>query len=209
MSEIIPGPAYRIRTQRALIRCWDPRDALMVKASIDENIDHLLTFMPWAASEPQSLEEKITLLRAFRGRFDLGQDFVYGVFTPDETRVIGGTGLHTRGAANTREIGYWIHKDFTRQGLATEISAALTKVAFEIDHVWRVEIKCAVENLASAAVARKLGYTREAILRQEIQLSDGLRHDEMYWTLLEAEYPSSPSASAVIEAYDAMERRIL
>lgn len=209
MTQTISGPAYRIHTQRTVIRCWDPKDAPMAKASVDENIAHLLTFMPWAADEPQPVEQKIALLRSFRGHFDLGQDFVYGIFNRDETRVLGGTGLHTRGKPNTREIGYWIHKDFTRQGLATEVSMALTKVAFEIDHVWRVEIICAVDNIASAAVPRKLGYTCEAVHRQEIILNDGQRHDEMYWTLLESEYPTSPSASAAIEAYDALGRRIL
>ena len=51
--------------------------------------------MPWAHDEPQSLDEKVALLRLFRGNFDLGQDFVYGVFSADESEVLGGTGLHT------------------------------------------------------------------------------------------------------------------
>ena len=52
--------------------------------------------MPWAADEPKPVEEKAELLRFFRGRFDLGEDFVYGVFARDESEVVGGTGLHTR-----------------------------------------------------------------------------------------------------------------
>jgi hypothetical protein len=38
----------------------------------------------------------VQLLRGFRGRFDLGQDFAYGIFVPDDSEVLGGTGLHTR-----------------------------------------------------------------------------------------------------------------
>jgi hypothetical protein len=34
--------------------------------------------MPFAHAEPQELQAKIERLRMFRGKFDLGQDFVYG-----------------------------------------------------------------------------------------------------------------------------------
>ena len=208
MTSPITTPPYRIKTLRTLIRCWDPKDAPMMKASVDENISHLITFMPWAANEPEDIDKKIELLRTFRGNFDLGQDFVYGVFNSTETRVIGGTGYHPRRGANALEIGYWIHKDFINQGLATEITAALTKVAFEFLEMRRIEIHCALENLASAAVPRKLGYTHEAVLRQRILLNDQQYHDAMVWTLLKDEYPSTPSVSAEIEAFDAMGRPI-
>ena len=52
--------------------------------------------MPWAEHEPQPLDQKVELLRTFRGGFDLGQDFVYGILAPDESQALGGTGLHTR-----------------------------------------------------------------------------------------------------------------
>lgn len=205
----IPGPAYRIETARLLIRCWNPADAPLLKAAVDANLDHLRRWMPWIAGEPTDIQAKIDTLRYFRGRFDLNQDFVYGIFTPDETRVVGGTGLHTRLGHNAREIGYWIHHEFINQGMATEVSAALTRVAFEIDRVARVEIHCDPENLASAAVPRKLGYTHEATLRRRSQNSDGSPSDSMIWTLHEDEYRSSPAAQAAIAAYDALGRRIL
>ena len=82
--------------------------------------------MPWANDEPEALQKKVDRLRSFRGKFDLGQDFIYGIFNQEESRVLGGTGLHTRVGAGAREIGYWIHQEFINQGLATEVSAALT-----------------------------------------------------------------------------------
>src|SRR4051794_89051 len=128
----VSGPAYRIHTQRLVIRCWDPADAFMLQAAVHESLDHLLPWMPWASSEPEDIQVKIERLRTFRGKFDLNQGLIYGIFNEDQTRVLGGTGLHTRLESDAREIGYWIHKDFINQGLATEISAALTKVAFEV-----------------------------------------------------------------------------
>jgi RimJ/RimL family protein N-acetyltransferase len=109
----------------------------------------------------------------------------------------------------TREIGYWIHKDHINQGLATEATAALTRVAFTIDKVTRVEIHCDPANVRSAAVPRKLGFRHEAILRQRTLGVDGRLRDTMIWTLLADEYPASPAAAAEIEAFDVVGQRLL
>jgi len=209
MPLVYPGPAYRIITRRLVIRCYHPADAGLLKTSIDESREHLRTFLPWAAGEPQDLQNTIDLLRRWRGKFDLDEDFVYGIFSPDETRLLGGTGLHTRLGKDAREIGYWIHQDFINQGYATEVSAALTRVAFEIDQVRRVEIHAVVENARSAAIPRKLGFTLEATLRQRSLLADGLYHDRRVWTLLRDQYPDSPSAQAPIQAFDAVGRQLI
>lgn len=210
MSDASPaGPAYRIVTARTVLRCWSPADAPLLAAAIEDSLEHLRPWMPWAHDEPQPLEQRIALLRRFRGQFDLGQDQVYGVFDRDETRVIGGTGLHPRVGPDTREIGYWIAQDCEGKGLVTELVAALTRVAFEIDRVARVEIHCDPENVRSAAVPRRAGYTHEGTLRQRIQTLGGTRRDSMIWSLLADEYPSSPAAAAPLEAFDAAGRRLL
>ena len=122
-------PAYRIETERLVLRCWDPKDAVIMQAAAAESKDHLLPFMPWATEEPQSVEQKVELTRRFRSRFDSGEDYVYGIFNRDESRVLGGTGLHTRIKGNALEVGYWLHKDFINQGLITESTAALSAPA--------------------------------------------------------------------------------
>jgi RimJ/RimL family protein N-acetyltransferase len=204
----LPGPAYRLVTSRLVIRCWDPVDAPLLKNAIDESRDHLAPWMPWASNEPQDLEALIQRLRQFRGNFDLGKDYVYSIFSRDERKVLGGTGLHTRVAADAREIGYWIHKDHINQGLATEVTAAMTKVAFQVDIIQRVEIHCDPLNVRSAAIPRKLGFTHEATLRQNMIDGLGRRRDTMIWTLLASEYPTSPAAKTEVEAFDAAGRRI-
>ena len=209
MPHRFPGPAYRIVTSRLVIRCWNPADAPLLKTSIDQSLEHLRPFMPWAADEPTELQVKIDRLRHWRARFDLGEDFVYGIFNPEETRVLGGTGLHARIGPEAREIGYWIHADFINQGFATETSAALSRVAFEVDGMRRVEIHMAVENLASAAVPRKLGYTHEATLNRRTLLNDGRYHDMMIWSLMREDYPTSPCATTELQAFDCLDRQVL
>lgn len=205
----LPGPAYRIVTQRLVIRCWAPTDAPLLKTAIDTNLEHLRPWMIWAKQEPTSLEQKIKFLRACRGDFDLSRDFGYAVFNLDESRVLGGSGLHTRLGREAREIGYWIDKDHLNQGLATEVAGALTRIAFEVDKVHRVEIHCDPRNLRSAAVPRKLGFQHEATLQGRDLDTEGQPRSTMIWTLFASDYPSTPSASLELQAFDVIFRRLL
>lgn len=198
----ISNPAYRIETDRLVVRCYNPSDAQLLADSVAENIDHLKPWMPWAHFEPTSMEERVNRLKRFRGMFDLGQDYIYGIFNPKETKLIGGTGLHTRLGESELEIGYWIHKDHINQGLVTESTAALIKVAFEIVHIHRIEIHCSPANLASAAIPKKLGFSHEGTLRAKTPFLDHWS-DTMVWGLLENEYPTSPAAKANIKVFDA------
>jgi len=163
MSETkIINPAYRIETERLVVRCYQPSDTQLLADSVMESVEHLKPWMPWAHSEPTPFEQRLDRVKRFRGRFDLKEDYIYGIFNPEETKLLGGTGLHTRLGDNELEIGYWIHKDYVNKGLVTESTAALVKVAFEILHVHRIEIHCDPGNFASASIPRKLGFTHEA-----------------------------------------------
>lgn len=207
MTETIPGPAYRVLTPRLCVRCWHPEDAPLLKAAVDVSRAHLSPWMPWA-QERTTLQMQIDRLRRVRAEFDLGKDFVYAVFSRDESQVLGSSGLHTRLGDRAREIGYWIHVDHIGQGYATEASAALTKVAFLVDGVDRVEIHCDPANAASAAIPRKLGYIHEATLRRRSHWSDGKVEDSMVWSLFADMFPKSPAAQLEIQTFDAAGREI-
>jgi RimJ/RimL family protein N-acetyltransferase len=205
-------PPYRIETERLVLRCWDPRDAALLKEAIDSSLEHLRPWMPWAHTEPQTLDEKVELLRTFRSRFDSGAEFVYGIFAPDESEVLGGTGLHPRGGGGgSLEIGYWIRASAVGRGLATEASAALTRVGFELCEAERLEIHVDPRNRASARIPRRLGYVEEATLRRRLppRAPGEPRADETFFTLLREEYEASELPATPLEASDAAGRRLL
>jgi RimJ/RimL family protein N-acetyltransferase len=200
-------PPYRIVTQRLVVRCWEPRDAPMLKGAIDSSLDHLRPWMPWAANEPQTLEQKVELLRGFRGKFDLGQDFTYGIFDKGEAEVVGGTGLHTRVGEAAFEIGYWIRASRAGEGLATEAAAALTRVAFDVCGVDRLEIRTEPTNERSRAIPLKLGFVEEATLRRRLRYPEP--RDVVVHTLFRDDFASSPAAAGAVEAYDVTGSRVL
>jgi RimJ/RimL family protein N-acetyltransferase len=203
-------PPYRIETERLVIRCYEPEDAPLLKEAIDSSIDHLRPWMPWARNEPQTLDEKVDLLRRFRSQFDADENYPYGVFTPDESRQLGGAGLHPRGGEGSLEIGYFIRADAVGQGLATEVTAALTRAGIEKSGLDRVDIQVEPVNERSIRIPRKLGFTEEARLRGRLEPKEpgGPRRDSILFTMLAEELPASPCMAYEYVAYDALGREL-
>ena len=200
-------PPYRIETERLVVRCWEPRDAPLLKQAVDSSLEHLRPWMPWAHDDPQPLEAKVELLRGFRGRFDLGQDFVYGIFSADESEAVGGTGLHTRRGEGIFEIGYWIRANRVGEGLCTEATAALTRVGFELCEIERIEIRVDPANEASLAIPRKLGFVEEGTLRGVLNGPDGSpwQRDSVVFALLRGEF----ERKVELKAFDVAGERVL
>ncbi|MDY7109060.1 MAG: GNAT family N-acetyltransferase [Planctomycetota bacterium] len=202
-------PASRILTERLVLRCYQPADAPLLRAAIVASADHLRPWMPWAAREPKHEATIARRLRRFRGRFDLGKDFIYGLFDRDERRVLGGSGLHRSIGAGAREIGYWLHADCTGRGYATEAAAALTRVGFEHEALTRIEIHCDPRNGPSTGVPMRLGFVLQTTVRDRVPGPRGPRRDTMIWRLDAGTYAASPATSAKIRAFDATGRRVL
>jgi RimJ/RimL family protein N-acetyltransferase len=202
---------YRIVTERLVLRCYDPTDAPLLKAAIDGSLEHLRAWMPWAYDDPVVVGDMAERLRRFRADFDRGEQYIYGMFTPDEREVAGGGGLHKRVGDAALEIGYWLRADRLRHGLVTEAASALTRAAFDICRVERMEIHADARNTASLRVPRRLGYREEATLRRRLPPCppDAPRGDVTIFSLFEEEFRASPLASFPLQAYDAVGERIL
>ena len=193
-------PPRRLATERLTLRCYDPADAALLKDAVDSSLDHLRPFMSWAWEAPQPVAVIAERLVGFRDQFDRGENYIYALFTPDEGELVGGAGLHRRVGPGGFEIGYWVRASRVRQGLATEAAAALTRVAFERCGVDWIEIRVDPANAASLAVPAKLGYRREATLRRRLPPNrpGDERRDAVVFSLLDDEYPRSPSARVAV-----------
>lgn len=209
VADNIPkNTAYRIETDRLVLRCWSPLDAPLLRATLDANNQHLRPMIPFMKDEPRSLQQTAQWLRGLRALFDLGQNYRYAVFDKDERRLLGENMLLTRPGPGALELGYWTGKDCIGKGYAAEATCALIRVAFEIESVERVEIHCAPENTASSSIPAKLGFAHEATLKQRAKDSEGGMRDLMIWSLFANKYPESVSAGLSYRAFDCMGRPI-
>ncbi|MGE5176138.1 MAG: GNAT family N-acetyltransferase [Hyphomicrobiales bacterium] len=178
-----------------MLRSWRAADAPLLKRAIDESLEHLRPWMPWALSEPTPLEALAKRLEGFAAEFAAGKNWLYGIFTPDERAVLGAAGLHPRIGPAGLEIGYWIRSGATRRRYATEAAYALTVAAFGRPDVERVEIHCDPRNLASAGIPRVLGYRLAETLRNNTVTPDGAPRDTMVWRVGRAEWTARAPAS--------------
>ena len=153
------APPERIELSggRALVRVTADRAAALV-ASVNESLEHLRPWMAWA-QEPATEPAISTFLALGEELWEQRRDFGYSIVEGPDERVVGGCGLHGRLDEHGLEIGYWVHVDRSGQGIATEVTRALTDAAFDIAGVERVRITCEDTNARSARVPEKLGYT--------------------------------------------------
>jgi RimJ/RimL family protein N-acetyltransferase len=147
-------------------------------------------------------------VKAFRANYDTGENFTYGIFAADESKLVGGTGLHPRIGPGGLEIGYWVRASATRQRIATESTALLARVGFEVCEADRIEIRIEPRNKASIGVPRKLGFVEEATLRRRLPGREGAPlRDVTIFTMFREDFDSAIAPR--LRAFDARGERLL
>lgn len=173
----------RHETGDFVIRAYDAGDGpLLARASV-ESYEHLKPWMPWATSE-QSDDDAEVLVRRFRAKYLMHEDFVLGVFSTDGARLLGGTGFHLREgplSSGCAEIGMFVRASEARRQLGTRILTALLEWGFR-DWPWlRLSWRCDERNVASVRVAEKAGLRLEGVLRgQAAEVGSGRRNTACY-----------------------------
>jgi len=114
-------------------------------------------------------------------------DIVFVIESNDE--IVGLIGFQSINMYRRKaELGYWISPEHENRGIMSRAVADLLKVGFMEYKFNRIEIKCAVENKKSSAIALKFGFTLEGIERDGELLSDGKYADMAVYSLLLREY---------------------
>lgn len=73
---------------------------------------------------------------------------------------------------STAEVGYWIDRDESGQGITTRALRSLCELALDELGLHRITLRCSPDNHGSMAVARKAGFTVEGTLRDAWRVKD-------------------------------------
>ena len=186
----------RFETNDFILRSYDVGDGPLVADAVNSSYDHLRPWMPWPKPH-QSVEESEKLVRQFRARFLLSEDFVIGIFSVDGRQLLGGTGFHLREgpiASACAEIGMFIRQSEAGRGLGTRVLRALVQWGFT-DWPWlRLAWRCDQRNGASARVAEKAGLRLEGVLRGQPAVVGEGRRDTACYAVLKSEWRGSAGA---------------
>ena len=103
-------------------------------------------------------------------------------------RLLGAIGFSLkRWDPEIAEIGYWLAPEARGRGAATRALALLSRWLLRTDPPARLQLTTDVANQASQAVARRAGFTREALLRGGMAGRDGGRVDCVMFSMLPEE----------------------
>jgi RimJ/RimL family protein N-acetyltransferase len=173
----------RIDLPEFTLRSYEPGDGLLLAESAKRSFDHLRVFLTEWPPDNFDHDAAEQLVRTWRARYLLSEDFRLGIFSPDGKQTFGGTGFYLRGEPYSRrnaEIGMWIDVDYSGKGYATKVLSAMLRWGFKAWPWQRLSWKCDTRNIASMRVAEKAGLQREGCLRQDYPLKDGIERRDTY-----------------------------
>ncbi|MFS0674680.1 GNAT family N-acetyltransferase [Ornithinibacillus sp. 179-J 7C1 HS] len=167
MNPILIDFPSEFETERLHIRMPMPGDGKVVHESKQASKNELLPWMPWAQREESEEDAEINIREA-HVNFLNREDLRLLVFHKETGVLIANSGLH-RIDWDVRkfEIGYWIDTRYSGKGYMTEAAKGIAEFAFRELKANRVEIRCDVKNVKSRAIAERLGFELEGILRQD------------------------------------------
>lgn len=114
--------------------------------------------------------------------------FVFAIHYKE--KMIGAGELNIRDLTNKAgEIGYIVHPDYWRKGIATDIVSLLIDFGFKELCLHRIFATCDPRNTGSSKVLEKVGMTREGRIRDDLLLQNGWR-DSLLYSVLEHEWTS-------------------
>ena len=180
-----------IASERLTFRPWRRTDAGEVAAIMTAPAMHEFLPLP----DPYTRQDAEQFVTGFgvRGRSD-GSAVAGAVVETATGRLAGAAELRLPGRREVSgEIGYWVGVAAQGNGYAAETTRALAGWAFA-HGVQRLEIRCAVGNLASAKTALAAGFQFEAISRSKEMTPRGPRDGALFARL--AGDPDHPIAAA-------------
>ena len=157
------------------------------------NRERLARWEPWAIAPPV-LEETRSFLEASVRNWLAGLELPVAIAVRDRGpwRLAGAVSLHVTPYSRSAEIGYWIDGGYEGRGLASRAVAAVLDHGFGALGLERVSLHTEPANERSRALARRLGFVEEGLLRQGLAFPDG-RHDELVYGLLASEWRRPPA----------------
>lgn len=179
----------------------------MTSIAIDEHLE-LHTFVQ---EEAQALYDAVHANRAHLGKW---LNWVAATTTPEHSlefimksaddvrdqkgmamgiyldgKIVGGVGMHQwNHDLKTAQVGYWIGSEYEGKGIVSKSLSALIDFLFKQVGLAKLELHYVAANERSAAVAKRLGFRIEGIIRRGA-LRNGQAEDLVITGLLRTEWP--------------------
>ncbi len=169
-----------LRGQDFLLRPFRGTDVVPFVESVRESAATMSVWMPWAHADYNAVDALEWFERCDANLAE-GTACDIGVFGPDGRTLLGGIAINQiRREDNLGNLGYWIRQSRQRQGLASRAAVMMACYGFHALGLTRLEIVAAEDNVASRAVALRIGAQFECIARNRLILHGRPRAAAVY-----------------------------
>lgn len=178
---------FQIQTERpglTLVQA-ETRYAEQLFTLVDKNRCYLRQWLPWL-DHNQSPEDSRSFLSHCQTGYASQTQLTTLIFY--NRQLAGTTGFNSISHLNhCAEIGYWLGRDFTGQGLMTAATRKIIELGFTHYALNRQIIKVATDNIASRRIAERLNFVHEGTLREAAYQYGEYHHLELY-SLLKSDW---------------------
>ena len=89
---------------------------------------------------------------------------------------------------NAISLTYIIDELYSNKGYMTEALKEIIRYVFEEENIDIISLKIISSNLSSIAIAKKLGFIKEGIIRKAIKSFDNIIYDQVIYSMTKKEY---------------------
>jgi ribosomal-protein-serine acetyltransferase len=187
------------------LRSFRPSDVLELHALVERNREDLAQWMNWA--QQSSIEDTREHVARAVARTRDGSGVECAVVhvggagattreSDESAPIVGDVGLYVDRVHACGAVGYWLDADHRGRGAITFATRSLVHHGFTQLALHRVEIRADVRNLASRAVAERLGFQLEGVLRESYRIAENRYSSDVVYSML----ASDPQRHRLIEA---------
>lgn len=168
-----------------LLRSFQQDDAAELFKAVDESRMHLRPWLRWvdATTKQEHIQQFIhRTLHQLHNQEALELGLVHN------QHIIGGIGMHDWDhMLKKAQLGYWVRKEYEGQGIVNRALKRFIDFLFEKPGLNKIEIHFMPSNKRSAAVAERLGFKIEGVIRQSY-FFNGKLEDLIITGLLKSEW---------------------
>ena len=180
----------RFETDTLVLRAYRAGDGAAFFDAVGEDRKDLAQWLGWV-DQHKTVNDAEAAVRNNAGKWITRESLIMGIFSKDEKTLYGGTGFHGFDRkVPSCEIGWFLRKSARGQGIGSEAVRLCCQLAFEHIGANRVWGTVDVLNERSWRLFERVGFTREAHLRDDCRDHHGNVRDTFAYSILAREWPN-------------------
>lgn len=193
MEDNIPTwPSFALPGTTVVLRPWQPGDAPALYEAATASIESVGRWLPWCRPGYTMADSEAWIETTGLG-WRQGELFGFALADVASGEIVGGAGLNQiHREHRSANLGYWVREGHQGHGLASAAVRPLARFGFGQLGLVRLEIVCALENIASRRCAEKAGASFEGVARHRLMVGN-TPTDAAVYALLPEDLTSEPA----------------